>query len=476
MARTRGWFEVDRRGLADVAKRRGMAFIVTEPVQNAWDEDVKEVAITMYPVAGKPQVQLTVMDDSPDGFRDLTDSYMMFRQSYKLSNPEQRGRFNIGEKLLLAVAVDARVTSTTGSVIFGENGRTTGRRRTEAGSILEATLKMTRDELDEAVVFAHTLIPPPGIVTTVNGATLPRREPLVEKERSLDTEIRGEEGGFRYTRRKTTVRVYPVLDGEEAHLYEMGIPVDTLECPWHVEIGQKIPLSIDRGSVRYGFQNSVQQIAAEIMAQEMDKEETCGSWVSKSLEFMEDEEAVRAIVKKRFGKAVIYDPSSPESNKLALDAGYRVIHGGELSRLAWLTVKNADVLKPAGQVFDNGRVDMSEDGIPPVPQSSWTDDMRHIAQYAGLFAEHVLGHGLQVVFYDDAALEFAAFCGSGTLAFNMGRSGIGAAVRNWDQLAIDELLIHECAHDKVSDHLTHAYHEECCRIGAKARSFGETLL
>lgn len=470
-----GWFEVDRKGLADVAKRRGMAFIVTEPVQNAWDEDVKEVSIDMNPVVGKAQVQLTVRDDSPDGFRDLADSYMMFRQSYKLGNPEQRGRFNIGEKLLLAVAVNARVTSTTGSVIFDRGGRRTGRKRTDTGSVLTATLKMTRLELDEAIMFAHTLIPPPGIRTLVNGVALPEREPLREGSDFLETEIRGEEGGFSYTRRKTLVRVYPVLDGEEAHLYEMGIPVDTLACPWHVEVMQKIPLSIDRSSVRQGFVHDVEQRAAELMADQMDEEQARGGWVSKALEFMHDDEAVRSIVKTRFGKAVVYDPSAPESNKLALDAGYKVVHGGELTKWAWQAVKRVGALKPAGQVFDDGRVQLSPDGIPPVPFDKWSRHMRKVAEYAGAFAQHTLDHGMEVVFYDNGKLDFAAFCGSGCIALNMGRQSVRSAVDGRDQQRIDELLIHECAHDKVSDHLTHAYHHECCRIGARARSLGVTL-
>ena len=99
------WFKVDTRGLAEIAKRRGVAFIVTEPIQNAWDERSSRVEVTLTPVPGVPLVDLRVADDSPDGFRDLADSYMMFRRSYKLANPEQRGRFNVGEKLLLSVAV-----------------------------------------------------------------------------------------------------------------------------------------------------------------------------------------------------------------------------------------------------------------------------------------------------------------------------------------------------------------------------------
>ena len=67
------WFEVDHDGLAEIAKRRGMAFIVTEPIQNAWDEDVKEVHVTLTPVPGRSRSELVVRDDSQEGFRDMTD-------------------------------------------------------------------------------------------------------------------------------------------------------------------------------------------------------------------------------------------------------------------------------------------------------------------------------------------------------------------------------------------------------------------
>lgn len=474
--RKKGWFEVDRRGLAEIAKRRGMAFIITEPIQNAWDEDITRVDVTMDPVPGVPRVDLTVADDSPDGFRDLADSYSMFRTSYKLDNPEQRGRFNVGEKLLLAVADEARITSTKGSVIFGEKGRTSGRKKTEAGSVLTARLRMTRDELEEAIEFAAMLIPPPGIRTSINGRVLPEREPEVETTARLDTEVAGPEGGFTYRYRSTTVRVYLPMDGEKPHLYEMGIPVDEIDGPWHVEVAQKIPLSLDRSSVRYGYRERVMAIAAEAMAERLTDEDAREGWVSNALSQIEDDDAVRAIVKKRFGKAVTYDPSSPESNKLAVDAGYALVHGGELPGRAWASVRRAGALQPAGHLFPDGRVESSPDGVPPVPRSEWTEQMKTVAGYAGRFAEKVVDRPMKVDFYDDGGLSFRALCGHGLIAFNVGAPDVGDAVRSLDQAKIDAILIHECAHVTVEDHLTHAYHRECCRIGAVARAeFDERL-
>jgi hypothetical protein len=38
--------------------------------------------------------ELVVTDDSPKGFRDLTDSYTMFAESYKKADPCGRGEIH----------------------------------------------------------------------------------------------------------------------------------------------------------------------------------------------------------------------------------------------------------------------------------------------------------------------------------------------------------------------------------------------
>lgn len=466
------WFEVDRAGLAEIARRRGVPFIVTEPIQNAWDEATRIVDVRISPVANQPKVDLVVGDDSPDGFRDLRDAYTLFAESYKLDDPEKRGRFNIGEKLLLAVADEARIESTTGTVEFGRDGRRTLRYRTSAGSILSATLRMTRAELDEALSILHTLIPPDGVATSINGVRLPSRTPIATGfKRTLPTEIRGEEGGFRQTRRQTTVKIYRVLEGETPSLYEMGIPVDAIGCPWHVDVGQKVPLSVDRSSVRSSYLAEIERIAAELMADEMSDDDAREGWVSSALDGMEDDDAAREILRKRFGKAVIFDPSAPQSNKLALDAGYKVIHGSELSRGAWETLRRAEAFEPAGRVFDTGQIGTSPDGVPPVPETEWTPAMSRAYDYATAFVRHAIGRTLDVVFYDDRALPFSGVCGGGRIGINLA-NGYRRIIETADQEPLDALLIHETAHVRGgSDHLTERFYRECCRIGARMRTF-----
>jgi hypothetical protein len=57
------------------------------------------------------------------------------------------------------------------------------------------------------------------------------------------------------------------------------------------------------------------------------------------------------IIDLRFGeKRVIYDPTDPEANALAVTKGYTVIHGGMLNGDEWRNVKRAGAALPAGQV------------------------------------------------------------------------------------------------------------------------------
>src|SRR5436190_10801200 len=98
------WFEVDKAGLGKQAEQQCKGRLIGELVQNALDEaGVAKIAITLDLVPSRPLADLTVEDDSPEGFRDLSHAYTLFAYSYKRDNPEQRGQFNFGEKLVLAI-------------------------------------------------------------------------------------------------------------------------------------------------------------------------------------------------------------------------------------------------------------------------------------------------------------------------------------------------------------------------------------
>ena len=198
---------------------------------------------------------LTVTDDSPDGFRDLSDAFTMFGESYKKSDPQKRGAFNLGEKYVLALCKDATITSTTGQVTFNENGRQRNERvKRIAGTEFRAHIPLTKAECDELKAAAARLIRPcqPSTTSRRSGP-----QPLREWTTSLDTVKGDAEGYLRRTERVTNVSVYEVLPGETAYLYEMGVPVVELNAKYHVSVAQKVPLNADRDNVKPAYLKAV---------------------------------------------------------------------------------------------------------------------------------------------------------------------------------------------------------------------------
>src|SRR4051812_36696654 len=122
-------FEVDRLGLRKLLERRGKEFALFELFQNAFDEEgVTRVIATLHKEPGSRYATIRVEDDSPHGFIDLSHAYTLFAESAKKANPRQRGRFNIGEKLVIAACEESRIVTTNGGVEFVGNERRTLRR------------------------------------------------------------------------------------------------------------------------------------------------------------------------------------------------------------------------------------------------------------------------------------------------------------------------------------------------------------
>src|SRR4051812_8091337 len=113
------WFDVSKAGLGKQAEEHGKGRLIGELVQNALDEaGVTQIVVTLALVPGRPLADVTVEDDAPEGFRDLAHAYTLFAESYKRGDPDLRGRFNIGEKLVLAVCESASISTTKGTVVF----------------------------------------------------------------------------------------------------------------------------------------------------------------------------------------------------------------------------------------------------------------------------------------------------------------------------------------------------------------------
>ena len=465
------WFDVSKAGLGKQAEEHGKGRLIGELVQNALDEaGVTQIAVALALVPGRPLADLTVEDDSPEGFRDLSHAYTLFAESYKRTNPEQRGQYNFGEKLVLAVCESASISTTKGTVVFdpAEGRIEKPRQKRERGSVFQGRIKLTREEYPEVCDYLRSLLLPENIVVTFNGDRLLPRKPLRTFETSLETLAADDQGVMRPRVRKTQAAIYEALPGETPSLYEMGLPVVETGDKWHVSVGQKVPLNRDRDNVKPAYLQTVRvavlNAAFDLLTTE---EEATAPWCKLA---GADErcsgDAIKHLIRLRFGEKVAApDPSDIEAMKRFQSEG-GVIVGG-LSKREWANVRRSGAAPPAGKICPTAKPysdNPNAEGVTLIPEEKWTEGIQNIAAYARFLAKELMGVSLAVsVVHTTNA--FAACYGSGRLDFNLLRLG-----HKWFEQGaseeVDRLLIHEFGHQYSGDHLSSEYHEALCRLGA----------
>lgn len=469
--------EVDLKGLAKLIERKGVEWIALELVQNAWDTATGEVNIDLHAVPGKSEVILVVKDEDPDGFKDLSHAWTLFAESLKKDDPTQRGRFNMGEKLVLAYALahggEVTIKTTKGTVIFDKNGRRKKRSGTDVGSQITVRCRMTRAQKESTIQQLNTLIAP--VPTFLNGSKLTQKEPIAFVDVSLPTEIADEEGVLRRRTRKTTVGVYEVSEGREAMVYEMGIPVVATGDKWHYDVLQKVPLNMERDNVPAGFLKTLRVAILNHMHEAIDKSDATSTWVAEATGDKRcNEDATETTLTHRFGsKRVAFDPKDPEANKIAMSKGFTVVHGGSLSKGQWSNARDVGTTLPAGRVtpspkpYDpNGK---PERVIDPV---DYTAGMVRVVKWAQYVHEQTLGGALNVRIVKEPSAPWAANYGRGSLALNSSKLGSAwfSGERVEDQQSVNDLLIHEFAHYYSLDHFSHKFLDGATRLGASLAS------
>jgi hypothetical protein len=466
-------FDVDVDGLKQTIAHEAPR-VMLEPVSNALDTAAQQVLVRFHWRRGI--AEFVVEDDDPTGFSSLTDAYTLFAPSSRKADPNSRGRFGFGEKEFIALAYPGPVTirSTTGAVTF--DGKTRSETRAARacrarGSSVEARIRLDREDAEAFVQRLKTILVPDGVSLTLDLAEgtliLSPRPALRSVVATLPTVLADADGTLRPTRRQTTVSVHAVLDGETPMLYELGVPVVASDVPWHLNVHQKVPLSRGRDTVTPAFLRTLHAAVLEVTADLLDQQAARASWVHQGLADV-SAPVLRQVVHLIHGAdAVIADPSHPEETKRAVHEGRHVVYGGSFSKEVWQAIRTHDVLPPAGDVPELRRsVDVSASGTPAIPEAEWRPEWARVVRYARRLAPELAGREVTVSCYR-VPVNAAASCGQGGhLSFYV-QNLPGSFWSN--EVQVDDLLLHEFAHLRVSDHLSDAFHTECTRLGARLR-------
>lgn len=479
------WFAVDKKGLAQLIEARGKVPLVLELISNAWDADgVTAVEVNLRAVPNRALVEVEVIDNSPVGFLDLEHAWTLFAPSVKKTQPELRGRFNLGEKLVLALCDEASIETTTGGVRFDAAGRHRTLARRARGTRFYGLLRMKREELYQFSNELRLLNGPQGIETRVSIDTggdradtflVTRRDPIESFSIVLPTPMADDAGVLRSREREAIVEVFTDLAVDPKRpgvLHELGVPVVEIGGHWHVNVRQKVPLNKDRDNVPPSYLRKLRTAVLDVMHRHLNAETVRDEWVTEALEGAAAD-TVSSVMDLRFGKKrVSYDPSDPEANSRATAEGYTVVPGGSLPGAVWSNVRAAGAIKPAGQVLPTQHPRFSLDGIDTeVPRSKWTEAQVSVCEALKVFGEGLLHErtGLSIRIVRDNSNRFAAWYGrGGFLTLNLqvlGHRWFEDGAEGLQTKHLD-LLLHELGHEWCDNHLSEDYHGALTRLGA----------
>lgn len=474
MGRVNGWFDVSRAGLRQLMDGRPKSFLVRELVQNCWDEPGVTNVVVELEHQSKGVAKLVVKDDAPEGFHDITHAYTLFAETRKRKDPTKRGRFNLGEKQVLALCKQARIATTTGTILFDADGtRTRLKAHTVKGSIFYALVRMNKGEIEECIQALRSFIPPKGITTFVNGSSILEREPLAVREAKLTTEYTDGGGTWRRSRRKTVIDIHETMDGEVPTLYEMGIPVVELEggdC-FHYNVDQRVPLNQDRDNVSPAYLRDLRGEVINVVADELTAEQAAEPWVREATDGDRiGKEAFETVIHKRFGdKVASVSVDDPEANHAAASQGYTVLSGGSMTRGEWANAKRFEAVASAHAVAPTKHPEFSPDGVDTtIPEEKWTEGMRRVVTFIRKICDRIIDGGMRVRVVRDKWNRFSGWYGGGAITVNL--SVVGHKFFNQfpaNMSRVVDFVVHEAAHRFEANHLSDAYHKALTRMAGQ---------
>ena len=457
-------FAVSAVGLRQLNADRDPWSLVKELIQNAWDEapaaTVCEVAITH---TGRNRTTVSVEDDGP-GFSDISHAWTLMAETPKRRDPTKRGRFNLGEKEIVAVALSATVETAGTTVVFpAAGGRRTERNRRRRGTRITVVMPWTAKQADE-LTLKLARFRPTDCGLTVNGDEIPEREPLAARETTLRTIIQhGPEQPITETRRKTRIDVLDRADKNSGWIYEMGIPIQPTAIPYDIDVMQKVPMPPNRNTVSPGYLQDVMAETLNAMHGRMTEESFSEAWVRTAVEDERaTDEAVLAVRNNRYGRKAVTWSSDTDANLRAAEAGYEVINPRAMSRREREVMASKGGLQSSRKEF--GRA-------PETSRPAGGNSVRD--EFAAWVAEigAVLGMTPRVEYVEALDATFVAQCGpSRTKPLMQVNTSYcpdaWLARRGPEQL---DLVIHELAHAMADTPMEHGptWGEACSLAGAR---------
>lgn len=434
MSRKLAKFEVSPEGMRELQEGREPWQLAKELIANAFDEEsVQTVQVTLKKEGNKSAV-LRVEDDGK-GFVDLSHAWTLYAPTKKRSDSTVSGRWNLGEKEILAVASKGKIETTTGSVSFDGSSRTVSRKKRNYGTVVELHLPWTKEQIEQTIEKLQEIDPKVGVFFTVNDRNVSRQETVCSPiKATLDTP-RLESGVMQLAKRQAEIWVKS-SKGDRACIQELGIPIQEIDCPWTIDIRQKVPLSPNRDTVRDSYLQDVYAEVLNVMVHQLTADESSANWVRiGSVDPRCRKDALDMLRELRFGEKAVLWSSDTLANERAREAGYSVVPP------KLLNPEERTIFQSVGLVHSSDKF-----GLTPKPAKSvdTTPAMQAFADVVKNLGSKLLNQKVTVSFYELKGAYEAAQWSAGQMSFNVASLPDDFFATVGEQQI--RLILHEFAH------------------------------
>lgn len=270
MTRHKEWFGVDMEKRAATVRSRPLYIVVKELLANALDAGATEIDL-MCEIAQGTRVDgagLRVFTvECTDNGSGCDDPQILRRVGSTTSDlhAEKRGRFGQGLIDAIGISDRAEIRTLGNRMLFEKTECLISRiRQSVNGLNIVATLRHSGVGFESIDDYFGSMIVPDGVEFRFNRRLVVRREPfrVISAVRLPTVVFDAETERVRKYQRSAVVEVYDQFDIVPM-IYEMGIPVD--EAPWSlpfdINVMQKTPLDTERNMLPSKFRaNLISQL------------------------------------------------------------------------------------------------------------------------------------------------------------------------------------------------------------------------